>query len=141
MRYPQPTRVQISLIAKFGIGGNFNAAMAGLLGAGLVTYPGGGRVALTEAGKLRARAEETGVGRGQAAYLERVYSRLPTNDSRLLRVLVDHYPDAITRQELSAEAGIGVGGNFDHSISRLLKLELVHYPGPGMVAAEAVLFP
>ncbi len=107
---------------------------------GLIAYPAGGRVALTDAGRTQAAATDpiTSVDQLHTAWL----ARLSTPQGRLLRVLLDCYPEAIERAALAESAGqSATSSGFANNLGMLRSLGLIDYPQRGQVAATALLFP
>ena len=136
---PMPTRLQVSLIAGLTIGGAFNSALRQLNEGGLIRYPFPGLVSLTDQGQAQAAVAD--VPRTASAIRERILSRLQATDRRILEPLLNVYPAARRRPELSEAARMTIGGSFNTSLKRLRSLGLVVYPQPGEVCAAAVLFP
>jgi len=107
---------------------------------GLIAYPAGGRVALTDAGRTQAAASEpiTSVDQLHTAWL----ARLSTPQGRLLRALLDCYPRAMDRAALAEAAGqSATSSGFANNLGTLRSLELIDYSQRGQVAATALLFP
>jgi hypothetical protein len=107
---------------------------------GLITYPVGGRVALTDAGRALAAAAEpiTSLEQLHAAWL----ARLPEPQGHVLRVLIDRHPEAMDRAELAvAAAQSPTSSGFANNLGALRSLGLLDYPQPGQVVATDLLFP
>jgi hypothetical protein len=114
--------------------------LGALRSRGLISYPTGGRVALTEAGRTLAGIGEpiTSLDQLHAAWL----GRLRGPQGRLLRVLIDHYPRAMERVELAESAGQSpTSSGLANNLGALRSLGLIDYPQRGQVAATALLFP
>jgi hypothetical protein len=73
-----------------------------------------------------------------------VFARLSEPERRVLREIVEVYPDSIRKQDAGAGAGYSVGdkvgGTFGNILGRLRSLGLIDYPSPGAVVACDVLF-
>jgi len=69
-----------------------------------------------------------------------VMSVLPNPHQKILRVLLDKYPEALSKDECASLAGYAPGGAFNNPLGRLRSMGLVDYPQPGYVVAESLLF-
>ncbi len=145
--FAQPTKIQVGFIAGYRVskkvGGTFGNVLGELRSGGLIDYPRPGLVQLTDVGAAAAALpdiEPTAHGMQQA-----VYGRLDGPERRVLEVLVDIYPQPLSKQETGERAGytVGpkVGGTFGNILGRLRSLGLIDYPTPGQVVALEVLFP
>ena len=120
--------------------GGFTNNLGALRSAGLIEYPTAGRVALTALGSSHA------VSVGALMTLPQLHgawcSYLSGPQERIVRALIEIYPDAITRVELAeaTEQSAGSGG-YSNNLGALRSLGLVDYPQSGHVAATALLFP
>ncbi len=108
--------------------------------AGLISYPSGGRVALTETGLAAARPG------GDIRTLDQLhaawFSKLPAPKVRILRALIEVYPQVLTKSELAlcAEQSATSSG-YTNNLGGLRTLGLLDYPSGGMVVATDRLFP
>lgn len=144
--FPQPTKIQTGFIAGYRVGkrvgGTFGNILGELRSVGLLDYPTAGAVQLTDAGHAVAAVPD--IERTTRGLQDAVYARLDGPERRVLEVLVDVYPDTITKQSAGELAGytVGdrVGGTFGNILGRLRSLGLIDYPAPGMVGALPVLF-
>ena len=118
-------------------GGAYNNPRGALRKRGLIEYRGD-RLALTDAGRQFARAPAEAL---TAAELQaRVLEQLPGPEGRLLRALLDVYPQGLTNEDLAARAGYSPnGGAFANPRGRLRSLGLIDYR-EGLVVALPVLF-
>ena len=107
--------------------------------AGLIYYPRGGYVALTDAGRSIADA---GAAPQTTAELHRfVYDLVGGAKARLLEVLIDAYPEALEKNELAERAGASpTSSSFSNNLGSLRSLGLIDYPHKGYVAALPLLF-
>jgi hypothetical protein len=124
------------------VGGTFGNVLGQLRSMGLIDYPSPGSASLTDLGRAAARSPERSLTTDalQAAIL----ARLDGPEGRVLRVLIDSYPDALSKAECGARAGYtvgdNVGGTFGNILGRLRSLGLADYPAPGRVVATPILF-
>lgn len=142
----QPTKVQVGFIAGYRagkkVGGAYGNYLGALRAAGYITYPSAGSTALTNTGQALANPidiEQTSEGL-QGAFLD----KLTDPEQRIMKALIDVYPQAITKQELGDAAGyqVGekVGGAYGNYLGRLRTLGLIEYPSPGYAVAADILF-
>lgn len=107
---------------------------------GLIDYPAGGMVQLTDAGRAV-------VGDVPApASLDELWaawkSKLSGPQGAILDALVEIYPDDIPRTELAERTGQSpTSSGYSNNLGRMRSLGVIDYPGPGRVAATALLFP
>ena len=142
----QPTKVQVGFVAGYRVskkvGGTFGNVLGELRSAGLIDYPEAGQVELTADGA--AKAAPADLERTTAGLQRAVLERLSGPERRVLEVLIDVYPDALSKPEAGARSGyrVGdkVGGTYGNILGRLRSLGLIDYPSRGQVAAESVLF-
>ena len=119
-------------------GGYFNN-LGKLRSAGLVDYPSGGTVALTDTGV--AIASTNGVPTTTEELHEAVKAKLPPAKWRILEVLIREYPRAVAKDALAETIGVSpTSGGYFNNLGSLRSLGLVDYPQPGAVAAQPVLF-
>lgn len=72
----------------------------------------------------------------------RVFSIVKPAHQKLLGVLLDRWPEAMTKDELAEAAGYSpTSGGFFNLCGRLRTLGLIDYPRPGEARAEDILFP
>lgn len=137
----QPTNEQVAFIAGYSPGsGGFANLKGGLRGLGLVEYPSGGRLLLTEAGAEKADAPELAVTR--EAFHAQVRAKLSGPQWKVLEPIIDAYPSAISSQEVAGIAGYSAGsGGFANLRGSLRSIGLIDYPASGQVRAEDWLFP
>lgn len=109
--------------------------------AGLVDYPAGGYVTLTEAG--RGLTDRGGLTAAMTVgELHRhVEGLVAPARWRILRPLLEAYPAAISKTELAEQAGVSpTSSGYANNLGALRSLGLLDYPRPGEVAATSVLF-
>lgn len=136
----EPEQTAVAFLAGYTYGGGaFNNPRGALRTKGLVEYRAGERIALTDDGRSHARVPDAPLTSDELH--RRVLDRLPGPEQRLLRPLLDAYPEALSNEELAERAGYTAGaGAFNNPRGRLRSLGLVEYPQPGRVAARSVLF-
>lgn len=119
---------------------SYSNNLGALRTAGVIDYPGPSLVALTPNGRAAADA-----GRPPASTEELhdfVFRLVGAAKARLLRALIDVYPDALAKDELAARAeASATSSSFSNNLGSLRSLKLIDYPAPGYVAALPVLFP
>lgn len=118
----------------------FTNNLGRLRSVGLIEYPRGGFVALTEQGRRVA------VMRGHFQSLEALhdawYSKLPNPRANILRVLVQAYPHGMAKDDLAREAGQSpTSSGYTNNLGALRSLGLIDYPQSGYAVATALLFP
>jgi hypothetical protein len=108
--------------------------------AGLLDYPRGGSLALTDAGRAAAAPSVPIASVGQLH--DRWCDRLSGPQGRILRALVARYPEPLDRTALAEEVGASVGSSsFANNLGALRSLGLLDYPRAGWVVATSLLFP
>jgi len=128
----------VAFLAGYTVGGGaFNNPRSALRVRGLIEYHGD-RLALTEVGRVLARAP--GAALTPEELQARVLGQLPGPEGKLLRVLLDAYPGALSNEDLAQRAGYAPnGGAYNNPRGRLRSLGLIDYQG-GLVVARPVLF-
>jgi len=118
----------------------FTNGLGALSSAGLISYPERGKVALTDDG-MRA-AEFTEAPLTSEALQRRIASLLGGAEGRIIRALVERYPQAVPREEIAAAAGYGHlnSKGFTNALGRLHTLGFAGYPARGSVVATDLLF-
>jgi hypothetical protein len=106
---------------------------------GLVRYPAPGKLELTREGAELVEPIERPMN--SVDLLDRVCRLLTGPQSELLRILVDRYPNRITRDELAAAANVSPeSSGFEKNVGALSARDLATYPEPGQVRAAEWLF-
>ena len=105
-----------------------------------VEYMANGRIQLTPKG--RGLAHDTDTPATNAGLHHMIYAKLPGPEGRLLRPLIEAYPDAMTNEDLAHDAGYSAASS-SYSVprSRLKSFGLIEYPASGQVRARDILFP
>jgi hypothetical protein len=119
-------------------GGFFNN-LGGLRSDGLIHYPAGGTVALTDAGA--ALASTAGIPQTTDELHEAIRAKLPPAKWRILDALIAAYPKAVHKDVIAEQIGVSpTSGGFFNNLGSLRSLGLIDYPQPGHAAALPVLF-
>lgn len=128
----------VAFLAGYTVGGGaYNNPRGALRTKGLIHYRSD-RLALTDAGRQLAKAPERPLGPEDLQ--ARVLAQLPGPEGKLLRVLLDVYPEGLSNEDLAQRAGYAPnGGAYNNPRGRLRSLGLIDYHG-GRVAARPVLF-
>lgn len=136
----EPEQPAVAFLAGYTYGGGaFNNPRGALRTKGLVDYVAGERIRLTDEGD--AAANRPAAALTAEALQERVLERLPGPEQRLLRPLLDAYPNALTNEDLASQAHYTPNaGAFNNPRGRLRSLGLIDYPRPGHVVAKPLLF-
>jgi uncharacterized protein len=133
-------KTQLALFIKVSptSGGYFNN-LGALRSSGLIDYPQGGTVALTEEGRAAAAAPDTPPTTADLHAM--IAGLLPPAKWKLLAELIDIYPEPIGKDELAARAGVSpTSGGYFNNLGSLRSLGLIDYPSGGQVVAKPVLF-
>ena len=108
--------------------------------AGLIDYPAPAEVCLTDLGRQFAVPPERSISiddlhRNIKAHLERP-------QQRILDVLIELYPNAISKVELAERVeASATSSRFTNNLGRMRSLGFIDYPASGQVIATRLLFP
>ncbi len=120
-------------------GGFFNN-LGRLRTLGLIDYPQGGHVSITDQGRMAVGAVSPirTVGELHDAW----FRILPRSQATILEKLIEFYPEDIARDELAEMIGVsGSSGGYFNNLGRLRTLGAIVYPVGGRVQAAATLWP
>lgn len=134
-----PTRTQLALWCEVSptSGGFFNN-LGGLRSAGLIDYPTGGSVALTDDGRATATPREP---LSVAEMQDALCARVGAPKAAILRALIAQYPDDLSREDLADAIDVSrTSGGYFNNLGALRTLGVIDYPSPGRVVALPVLF-
>jgi hypothetical protein len=133
-------RTQLALFAKASPrSSGYTNNLGALRTAGLISYPTRGTVALTDDG--RAIADGGAAPTTVAGLQDFVRSLVGSSKARLIDVLIDAYPESLSRDELAERAGASpASSGYTNNLGSLRSLRLIDYPSPGHVVALPVLF-
>lgn len=120
-------------------GGYFNN-LGRLRSGGMVEYPAGGTVALTEAG--RQKANPPAKAPTLSDLHESWYRILPQAQAVILASAIAVYPGSLKKDDLADIVGVSrTSGGYFNNLGRLRTLGAIDYPQKGMVRAADILFP
>jgi hypothetical protein len=131
-------RLRVGFLAGYRQSGNFNNLISALNAAGALRYPRPGTVALTSTGT--ELAEHPTMALTTSEVQARVMAKLTPAQQRVLQVILDVYPEDLSREELAKRTGYTQSGNFNNLVSRLSGLGLIDRSRPGYVRAEDLMF-
>lgn len=120
-------------------GGFFNN-LGKLRAMGLIDYPAGGEVALTDLGRKTAQYPTAPVILDDLhkAWLDIV----PTPQRTILEALIDQYPEPVPKDALAEKIGVSpTSGGYFNNLGKLRSLGVIDYPSKGTVCAADILFP
>lgn len=137
-----PDRIQLAFMAGYtnARSGGFSEPLGRLIADGLVHAPAPGIVSLSDDGRAAARPVERPTTSDELQ--RRIVAKLDGVRGRILRELIDLYPESITRPDLAARLGYSNprSGGFSEPLGSLCSLGLVETPGSGLVVAGSSLF-
>lgn len=133
------SRVQVAFLAGASPKSSaYQNNVSGLHVGGFLEYVAGGALQLTDAGRAEARAPDQPPTTEALHAL--VQAKMQPARWRVLRALLDAYPDALTRAELGERAAASPASSaFQNNVSGLRTMGLVDYRDGGVVALP-VLF-
>lgn len=109
-------------------------------GFGLIDYPSGGLVELTHDGRGAAAPPDVPLSLEQLH--ESFKKHLSGPQGRILDVLVQAFPDWVSREQLAGWADASpTSSAFANNLGRMRTLGIIDYPESGFVAATGLLFP
>lgn len=120
--------------------GGYKNNLGMLRSAGLLDYPKNGLVSLTTAGRALANSPQNiaTLADLHAAW----FDKLPESKNKILRVLIEVYDNALTKEECAALVGASpTSGGYKNNLGSLRSLGLIDYPKQGYVVATKLLFP
>jgi hypothetical protein len=139
MGIAQPSKEQVALWAEVSptSGGYFNN-LGTLRSAGLIEYPSGGLVRLTEAGRKAAQASEP---MSVEEMQESLCRKIGASKAAIVRALIEIYPKSIAKDDLAGKIGVSpTSGGYFNNLGSLRTLGVIDYPTPGQAVALPVLF-
>lgn len=133
----RPDKTVVAVMAGYKVSGNYNNLLGGLRTLGYVEYPVGGCVSLTDAGVELANHPDAP---GTLADLHNAWhDKLSPAQRKLLDIVIENYPDEITKEELAEQSGYQVSGNFNNLLGNLRSYGVIVKRGP--IKATELLFP
>lgn len=141
MGVERPTRGNIGAV--LGVSsetGSFKNYLGALRTSGHIDYPSDGLLELTEDG--RAIANPASGPESLDALHDIWFDRLPGTQEKVLRIVVESYPEPISRADIAERLSVShETGSFKNYLGALRSLGLIDYPDDGMVVATGLLFP
>lgn len=139
--HPSPLNEQIAFIAGYShTSSGYKNPRGALKESGLVEYPEPGHVRLTDAGREKAEAPDAPPGGEELR--RRVLGKLAGPQQRILSVLIEAYPNALSNEQCAGSAGYSeTSSGYKNPRGNLKALNLASYPSPGQVRAADWLFP
>jgi hypothetical protein len=140
---PEPDRSIAAAIAGASpTSSSFTNNLSRLNTAGLLTYPGASKVALSGDGRALARFPEQAVTLDGLHQAWRRCSCFQPAHVRILDAVIAQYPEVISREDLAiAIEASPTSSSFTNNISKLRSMGLIDYPLRGLVRASVLLFP
>ncbi len=135
-----PERINVAFFAGYTVNGHFNNLVGGLRGIGLLDYPSGGRLCLTDGGRELGNAASNPITSLQDFH-DLWLGKLGSPEQKILTMLLECRGDPIGREDLAAATGYTVNGHFNNCVGHLKTLGAAYYPRGGYVAASPVMFP
>lgn len=139
--HDRPLNEQVAFIAGYShTSSGYTNPRGALKSSGLIGYPEPGRCSLTPLGEEKAEAPDAAPSGDELR--RRVLGKLPGPQQRILSVLIEAHPDALTNQDCAARAGYShTSSGYTNPRGNLKTLSLAGYPAPGEVRAADWLFP
>lgn len=128
-----PSRAQVAFAAGYTVNGHFTNLCAQLRKQGLVDYPQGDCLCLTDTGENVAAYPASPATRPEL--YDRIRQKLSEPQQRLFNVLLDA-TGPLSAEEFASRAGYTVNGHFTNLRGQLRTLQLCEYAAGGTVAAE-----
>lgn len=135
----QPSKPQLALWCEVSptSGGYFNN-LGSLRSAGLIDYPSGRTVTLTEAGKNASNEMPVPT---QDEMQASIISKVGAAKGAILKAVIAAYPDSVPKDELAQRIGVSpTSGGYFNNLGSLRTLGVIDYPQKGTVAAQPILF-
>ncbi len=118
--------------------GGYNNYLGSLRSAGMIEYPQGGMVTITDAGRSHANPES--VPASSREMLERAKRVLGGSEAKLLELLHETR-GAVPKADLAEAAGFSPNsGGFNNYLGHMRRLGFVEYPQPGQVRCADWLY-
>lgn len=135
-----PLKKAVAILAGYSPnGGGFTGPLSRLSTMGYIKYESDSRMTLTADGRSYAAYPDSALSVQDIQ--SQVLSILDGPGKRILRPLLDVYPQSMSKEDLAIAAGYkpGVGG-FTGPLSRLRTMGIIDYPESGKAIAESFLF-
>ena len=117
----------------------FTNNLGALRSAGLIMYPTSDSLGFTERGRAAASPQQAPITTEE---LQRaVLNRLPNPQARILRILIENYPNPVNREWLAESAGQSPrSSGYTNNLGALRGLGVIDYPSSTEAVALPVLF-
>lgn len=137
---PQAEKNQVALfVGASPTSSTYANNMGALRSGGLVDYPAGGLVALTEYG--RANAPQVDIPQTTGELHALVLSKVTRPQQSILQRLLNVYPEKLLKTELAEDIGASAtSSTFANNLGALRTLGLISYPKGGEVRAAGIMF-
>lgn len=137
----EPEQPAVAFLAGYRFGGGaYNNPRGALRTKGLVEYIGSNKIKLTADGASKANEPATPLT--NFGLHNMVMERLPGPEQKLLKPLLEAYPQALTNEQLAEASGYTNGsGGYNNPRGRLRTLGLIEYQSGNKVRAKDLLFP
>lgn len=135
-----PLKKAVAILAGYSPnGGGFTGPLSRLSTMGLIKYESDSRMTLTADGRGYATYPDSALSVQDIQ--NQVFSILDGPGKRILRPLLEVYPDSMSKVDLAAAAGYKAdAGGFTGPLSRLRTMGIIDYPESGKAIAESFLF-
>jgi hypothetical protein len=135
----EPCQPAVAFLAGYSWkGSSFRNPRGALNSKGLIELRGG-NLLLTDAGHAAATPQETVLTTDQLH--QKVLACLPGPETKILEVLLDAYPDALTQQHVGEATGYSIAGSsFRNPRGKLHSLQLLTFEQDGALRAADFLF-
>ena len=139
---PTPKKAAVAAIAGYSpTSGGYSNLCSTLKTKGLIAYPSGGLLGLTDAGAAAIGTPDLNFQTNEEVHAF-VLERLSNPEGKVLRPVLAAYPGAISKEQIAAATGYSASsGGFSNLLSSLRTLGFIDYPSKGVVRAEDILFP
>ena len=132
----EPSRHQVAFVAGYKVTGHFNNIAGTLRSRGLIDYPSGGALGLTDAGMQQAK--QPGRAPTRAELVERVRGILKGEPQQRAFMTLDNAGRPMSREDLASACGYTVNGHFNNIVGALNGIGVVDYPQRGYVALSSI---
>ena len=135
-----PLKKAVAILAGYSPnGGGFTGPLSRLSTMGLIKYESDSRMTLTADGRGYATYPDSALSVQDIQ--SQVLSILDGPGKRILRPLLEVYPDSMSKVDLATAAGYKAdAGGFTGPLSRLRTMGIIDYPESGKAIAESFLF-
>lgn len=128
----QPSKYQVAFLARYAVNRYFNNNLGAMRTAGLVDYPSGGHVSLTQAG--RAAVTIPAAAPTRQAMVDSVMAILRSEAERKIFSAVASVRAPVTKAQIVAATGYTENRYFNNMLGALRTLGAIDYPQRGHVA-------